>query len=470
MSSQKYDSKPIAPMQELDLNDAEWEEVVKKRLPGELEVQARQLKAWSRQRELRSVSDLLRALLVYACCHFSFRELGMWALLKGVGSLSERAWRKRLDRSRAWISWLLSELLGAHQTPSWMPTGAGRILLIDATRFKTPGGTGDDVRLHQSYELRAGRMEQVQLTDRHQAESLAHFVLQPGDLVVTDAGYAVDSSVERTRQSQSMLLQRTAASQVHLEDEQGRVIGLRARIKHLPGNCLTELRAWVRLPHSGERAPVRVLCYRLPAEQARKARERKAAKLRKKHGPHYNQELVWWASWVLLVTTTDAAQWSGRDLLRLYRARWQIELLFKRIKQCLHLHAVPVKDWHRASSLLHLHLIGWWLQEQEAAWLREVVTSVLPADPAAIRGWESDEESDVRREVEGITSSWTLAHFCCEQVRTMLRGAWTRQRIQECQHGLRRYVTSGKRKRGHRESEQRAWLQTRCSQLGQRRS
>src|SRR6266446_8387522 len=152
MSSQKYDSKPIPPTQEVDLTDAEWEEVVKNRLPRELEAQAHQLKAWSRQRGLRSVSDLLRALLVYACCQYSFRELGMWAVLKGIGSLSERAWRKRLDRAREWIAWLLSELLGVHQTPGWLPEGVGRVLLIDATRFKMPAGSGDDVRLHQSYD------------------------------------------------------------------------------------------------------------------------------------------------------------------------------------------------------------------------------------------------------------------------------------------------------------------------------
>jgi Transposase DDE domain len=464
MSSQKYDSKPLPAMQELDLNDAEWEHVVKTRLPSQLEAQARQLKAWSRQREVRSVNDLLRAFLVLACCQYSWRELGMWAVLKGVGQLSERAWRKRLDRARAWIGWLLSELLAVHQTPRWLPAGQGRVLVIDATRFKTLAGTGDDVRLHQSYELRTGRMEQVQLTDRHQAESLRQFRLRPGDVVVTDAGYAVDSSVQWTQQSQSWLLQRTAASQLHLEDEQGRVIHLKERIKHLPGNCLKELAGWVRLPESGQRVKVRVLCFRLPAEPARKARERKAAKLRKKHGPHYNPELVWWANWVVLVTTTDAAQWSGRELLRLYRARWQIELLFKRIKGCLRLHEVAVKDWERASSLLQLNLIGWWLQEQEAAWLRELLTSVLQPSQEEVRVWASEAEPG---QGEEVLSSWTLAHFCCEQVRTMLRGAWTRQRIQQCQHALRRYVTSRKRKRGHRESEQRAWLQTRCSQLGQ---
>ena len=51
-------------MQEVDLNDAAWNEVVSTRLPANLEEQARQLQAWSRKREVRSAADLLRALLV----------------------------------------------------------------------------------------------------------------------------------------------------------------------------------------------------------------------------------------------------------------------------------------------------------------------------------------------------------------------------------------------------------------------
>ena len=462
MSSKSHHSDSMPPMQEVDLNDAAWNEVVSARLPADLEAQARQLKAWTRQRGLRCVSDLLRALLVYACCQYSFRELGMWAVLKGIGSLSERAWRKRLDRARSWIAWLLSELLGVHQTPGWLPKGMGRVLLIDATRFKTPAGTGDDVRLHQSYDLRAGRMEQVQLTDRHQAESLSHFELRAGDLVVTDAGYAVGSSVEQTQESKSLLLQRTAASQLHLEDEQGHTINLKARIKHVAANCLKEVVGWVDLPASGERAQVRVLCYRLPTEQAKKARERKAARLRKKHGPTYNQELVWWAGWVILVTTTDPAQWSGKELVALYRARWHIELFFKRLKQCLQLHQLRHQDWERASSVVQLYLLVWWLQEQEAQWMREVLTSVLePLAEDVCEGSESEGEGEPEEEQDWVLSSWTLAHMCAEQVRTMVRGAWSRRRMQECQHALRRYVRSHRRKRGHLESEQRAWLQSR---------
>jgi hypothetical protein len=464
MSPKTHHTDPMPPMQEVDLNDTAWNEVVSTRLPANLEAQARQLKAWSRQRGLRCVSDLLRALLVYACCQYSFRELGMWAVLKGLGSLSERAWRKRLDRARPWMAWLLGELLGVHQTPGWLPKGVGRVLLIDATRFKVPAGTGDDVRLHQSYDLRAGRMEQVQLTDRHQAESLSHFQLRAGDLVVTDAGYPVGSSVELTQQRQSVLLQRTAPSQLHLEDEEGQTISLKERVKHVAANSLKEVEGFVCLPKSGQRARVRVLCYRLPKEQATKARERKAAKLRKKHGPKYNQELVWWAGWVILVTTTNPAEWSGKELVALYRARWQIELFFKRLKQCLRLHQLRLEDGERVSCVLQLNLIGWWLQEEEAQWMREVLTSVLEPLADDLREGSAQEEGFGEPEAgEWILSSWTLAHFCCEQVRTMLRGAWSHRRIQQCQYALRRYVRSRKRQRGHRETEQRAWVQRRCS-------
>jgi hypothetical protein len=470
MSAPIHDSQTQPIVQEVDLNDAAWNEVVTTKLPADLEEQARAHKAWSRKRGVSSVSDLLRALLVYACCQYSFRELGMWAVLKGIGSLSERAWRKRLEQSQHWIAWLLSELLGVHQRPAWLPQGVGRVRIVDATRWKTPAGTGDDVRLHQSYDLATGKMDQVQLTDRHHAESLSHFTLAEGDLMVTDAGYPVPSSVEVTRQSKSLLLQRTTASHLHIENEQGQTIILKEQVRSQPGDSLKEIKGWVRLPKSGERAQVRLLCYRLPKEQAKKARDRKAARLRKKHGLKYNHELVWWASWVLLVTTTDQAVWSGQDLIYLYRERWQIELLFKRIKQCLHLHQLVLKDWDRVSCVLHLNLIVWCLQEQESQWLRELLTQVLSPIQGQIRHvCEQEDESDVEsEEQQWVISHWTLAHFCCEEVRTMLRGAWTRRRKQECEPALRRYIFSRKRKRGHRESEQRAWLEAKYRQLAAR--
>ena len=173
---------------------------------------------------------------------------------------------------------------------------------------------------------------------------------------------------------------------------------------------------------------------------------------------------------MLLVTTTQREQWSGKDLVALYRARWQIELFFKRLKQCLQLHQLRHQDWERASSVVQLYLIVWWLQEQEAQWMREVLTSVLEplaedvCEVSECEGEGEQNQGEPEEEQDWVLSSWTLAHVCGEQVRTMLRGAWSRQRIQQCQHALRRYMRRHRRKRGHRESEQRAWLQSRGRQ------
>jgi hypothetical protein len=304
-------------------------------------------------------------------------------------------------------------------------------------------------------------MEQVEVTDRHQAESLSHFRLQEGDLVMTDAGYPVASGVEQVQERKAFLLQRTSAYLLHLEDEQGEVIDVKKRVQGQAADSIREVKGFVRLPKSGKRAEVRLLCYHLPEEQVKSARDRKEAKLRKKHGTKFNPELVWWAGWVLLVTTTDKVIWSGGDLVRLYRARWQIELFFKRLKQCLRLHALDFKDWQRASCIVHLNLIVWWLQEQEAEFMRELLSRVLTPSQGPIEDeCAIKEEGD---EDEWIISSWTVAHFCCDELRTLLRGAWSRERKQQCEEHLLRYVRSRKRKRVHRETEQRAWLQSRCS-------
>ena len=36
------------------------------------------------------------------------------------------------------------------------------------------------------------------------------------------------------------------------------------------------------------------------------------------------------AGWLLVITTLSAATWSPTDVLYLYRARWQVELVFKK--------------------------------------------------------------------------------------------------------------------------------------------
>ena len=108
MSSQKKYTAPEVTEQATKLIDQEWEEQVLKRLPAETEEQAFKLGAFVRCREIKSVGDLLRALLAYVLCVSSFRQLGSWAVLLGLANISDTAWRKRLKGATAWLLWPLS--------------------------------------------------------------------------------------------------------------------------------------------------------------------------------------------------------------------------------------------------------------------------------------------------------------------------------------------------------------------------
>jgi hypothetical protein len=64
MSSKLYDSQQQEVWQEVDPSDEDWNELVASRLPANVEMKAIELKAWRRPREVRSIRDVLRALLV----------------------------------------------------------------------------------------------------------------------------------------------------------------------------------------------------------------------------------------------------------------------------------------------------------------------------------------------------------------------------------------------------------------------
>jgi Transposase DDE domain len=167
------------------------EQDVLPQLPTNYDQQAEQLHASERYREFARASALLRGLLACVLCTSSFRQLGGWAVLIGLANFSHVAWRAHLRKARAWLWWLVCELLavtaapGASQAPE-----QPRMLLIDATRLKQPGGSGDDWRVHLGFDLLGGCVVDGHVADRHTAEGFALFTFVPGDIVSADRGYS----------------------------------------------------------------------------------------------------------------------------------------------------------------------------------------------------------------------------------------------------------------------------------------
>src|SRR5262249_41545892 len=146
-----------------------------------------------------------------------------------------------------------------------------------------------------------------------------------------------------------------------------------------------------------------------------------------------------------LITTLDRS-WPATEVLRLYQARWQIELVFKRIKQLLHVADIRSKQRAQVEATVRALLIAWVLQEELTAQVRALLpTGVrLPTSPA---------------------SSWLLAGLSGATLRVQVRGMWTAARLRACLPQLLRFVISSPRKREQQEAAIRQWLEQRVQPL-----
>ena len=306
-------------------------------LPAQTVSMAREFKAFVRAKQVKTPAQLLRLVLLYCGLDKSLREVaGTFTAL--YESITDQSVAERLRACGPWVKALLSQML-APSSETILPTGL-RFVVIDASTVQAPGAKGTDHRLHIAMDLVSLEFIEVLVSDVHTGETLKHFTLGPGEVAVTDRGYAQAQGMHEAVQRGAALLVRLNPFSVVLSDAQGQPWSLVEALKRQQTETIRTLEVMIASADGEAQGRGWVHAYRLNPEPAGRARQ-KCRQRHKKGTP--KADTLYLAGWVVVFTTLPPLVLNAQTIMALYRCRWQVEIAIKRWKSVLDVDALRAK-------------------------------------------------------------------------------------------------------------------------------
>jgi hypothetical protein len=330
---------PSAPI----LEEKEWSYLLTL-LPGDLEESARRTAALVRCRNFPNAAALLRVILAYAVSDLSFKDVAAWAHGLGLADITGPGLFYRLREAEPW----LEELLGRVLAEEIHPDRPGRRLrIVDATVVTGPGAKGTEWRAHAQIDPSTGRLSCVKLTDASVGEEIPLHAdsLWEGEILLGDRAYATARGLSAAKRAKADVVVRLNPHTLrvcNLDRERIFLLDQQAEIPEMGGKIFEIL---VPIPPESLRRRKSHKTWPLGKAEDWIAVRVVAARTRK-------GEVIW-----VLTTLPESAAGAGQ-ILELYRLRWQVELLFKRLKSLLHLDNLPSRQGPTARSWMLARLLA----------------------------------------------------------------------------------------------------------------
>ncbi len=324
-------------------------------LPEGWEEKAKELGALRRCRKVPDARVLLRVLLIHLVEGCSLHETAVRARLGGIIDLSAVTVKNRLECASEWFRWMSASLMSewVARDPHNVFGDRWHVRVVDGTQVKEPGPTGSLWRIHYSVDLLSLRCSEVHVTGSEgegTGESFCQFTVHPGDLLIGDRGYGTAGGIAHIVNHGGDALVRFGWNNLRLWADADHEFDLLAHLRTLHGVTVGD---WpVSIKHGDKLIAGRVCAVKRSAQATEEA-QRQAQRRAQKHSAQIAPETLEAARYVFVFTTIPADQLSATQALEFYRGRWQVELVFKRLKSILGLNHLRKDQDVSAIAWLH---------------------------------------------------------------------------------------------------------------------
>jgi Transposase DDE domain len=188
------------------------------------------------------------------------------------------------------------------------------------------GTSGAALKIQVLWDLKTGRLERLLVEAGRASDAKSPIALdqaEPGTLLVYDLGYFDVGRFAALDRRQAQFLSRLQHGTTAY-DADGVALDLVAFLRRQPAGLVDA----PILLGATQRLRCRLIAVRVPEEVAARRRQQARQKARD-HGREPSAAYLELLGWTLFVTNCAAAELTWQAVVVLYRARWQIELLFK---------------------------------------------------------------------------------------------------------------------------------------------
>ena len=270
---------------------------------------------------------------------FQMAAAGM-GLTEGL-KMSKVAAFKRVKKSGEWLRWMAKGVCEASGMTVPKPDFLGDhdVIMVDASDECVKGSRHSDYRLHYEFDLFNFQCKSMEVTGIDEGEKLGRYSVNEKQIMMGDRIYCTITGIEHIIGQQGNYVLRFKSKAFNLYDEGGKKLELLGMFRHLKAYESIDVHCHYQLP-GGQMRPIRIVAMKKDAKAIEESKRKMMRKASKKQEKPVQEDTLELNEYVVLATNLE---YTNAQVLELYRARWQIEQVFNRLKSLFGYGDTPCK-------------------------------------------------------------------------------------------------------------------------------